>query len=185
MSAGVRKLALTAHVIASLGWLGAIVVFLALGVVGLTSQDPQTVRGVYIVMEPAAWSVLVPFAFSSLLTGVVSSVGTQWGLFRHYWIVVKLVITAFATIVLLVYMPTFRVMAERAADLTVDLSVVRNVSPVLHATLALLTLLMPTLLSVYKPRGMTRYGWRQQGKQRARVHDDDAARTSKVMRVDP
>jgi hypothetical protein len=48
-----------AHVASSVGWLGAVVVFLAVAVIGLTSQDPQTVRGAYLVMEPAAWFVLV------------------------------------------------------------------------------------------------------------------------------
>jgi hypothetical protein len=74
-----RKLALTAHVTSSVGWLGACVVFLALAVVGLTSQDAQTVRGAYLVMEPTAWLVLVPLAFASLLTGIVQSLGTTWG----------------------------------------------------------------------------------------------------------
>jgi len=79
-----RKFALTAHVTTTVGWLGAVVVFLALAVVGLTSQDPQTVRGAYLVMEPAAWLVLVPLAFASLLTGIVQALGTTWGFFRHY-----------------------------------------------------------------------------------------------------
>src|SRR5918992_112144 len=104
MSAGVRTFALTAHVICSVGWLGAVVVFLALAVVGLTSQDAQTVRGAYVVMEPAAWFVLVPLAFASLLTGLIQSLGTTWGLFRHYWALFKLVINVVTTIVLLVYM---------------------------------------------------------------------------------
>ncbi len=78
-----RKAALTAHVACSVGWLGAVVVFLGLAVVGLTSHDPQTVRGAYLVMEPAAWFVLLPLAFASLVTGLVQSLGTTWGLFRH------------------------------------------------------------------------------------------------------
>lgn len=99
MPPGARKLALTAHVTASVGWLGAIIVFLGLAVVGLTSQDAKTVRAAYLVMEPAARLVLVPLSFASLVTGVVLSLGTAWGLFRHYWIVFKLVITVFATII--------------------------------------------------------------------------------------
>jgi hypothetical protein len=161
-----RKLALTVHVTSSVGWLGAVLAFLALAVVGLTSQDAQTVRGVYLVMEPAAWLVLVPLAFASLLTGLVQSLGTTWGLFRHYWVLFKLLITVFATVVLLIYMGTFRYMAGVAADPSADLGVVRNASPGLHAVLALLVLLVATVLAVYKPRGMTRYGWRKQHGQR-------------------
>ncbi len=124
-----RKFALTAHVTTTVGWLGAVVVFLALAVVGLTSQDAQTVRGAYLVMEPAAWFALVPLAFASLLTGIVMSLGTTWGLFRHYWVLFKLLIAVFATIVLLIYIETFRVMAGVAADPSADLVVVRNASP--------------------------------------------------------
>jgi hypothetical protein len=155
----------TAHVTTTDGWLGAVVVFLALAVVGLTSQDAQTVRGAYLVMEPAAWFVLVPLAFASLLTGIVQSLGTEWGLFRHYWVLFKLLITVFATIVLLTYMRTFSYIAGVAADPSADLGMVRNPSPGLHAALALVVLLVATVLAVYKPRGMTRYGWRKQYQQ--------------------
>jgi uncharacterized membrane protein len=161
MTPRLRKLALTAHVVSSVGWLGAVVVFLALAVVGLTSTDAETVRGAYLVMEPGAWFVLVPFAFASLFTGIVQSLSTTWGLFRHYWVVAKLVINVLATAVLLIYMETFSLMARAAADPSADLGSVRNASPVLHAALALLLLLVATTLAVLKPRGVTRYGRRQ------------------------
>ena len=161
MTPRLRKFALTAHVTASVGWLGAAIAFLAIAVVGLTSRNAQTVRGAYLVMEPAAWFTLVPLAFASLLTGVVSSLGTRWGLFRHYWVIFKLLISVFATIILLIYMGTFRLMAGVASDPGADLGVVRNPSPVVHASLALLLLLAATVLGVYKPWGMTRYGRRK------------------------
>jgi hypothetical protein len=167
MTPRLRKFALTAHIASSVGFLGAVVVLLALAFVGLTSQDPQTVRGTYLVMEPAARFVLVPLTFASLITGLVQSLGTTWGLFRHYWVLFKLLINVFATIVLLMYMPTLVYLADVAANPTVDLDVVRNSSPSLHAALALLVLLVATGLSVYKPRGMTRYGRRKQHEQRA------------------
>lgn len=167
MTPRTRKLALTAHVSASVGWLGAVAGFLALSVVGLTSCDAETVRGAYLVMEPAAWFVLVPLAFASLLTGLVQALGTTWGLARHYWVLFKLLINLVATLVLLTYMETFRLMADVAADPSADLSAVRNPSPTLHAGGALLLLLAATTLAVYKPRGLTRYGRRKQREQRA------------------
>ncbi|MET8682456.1 hypothetical protein ABZW18_34125 [Streptomyces sp. NPDC004647] len=165
MTPRLRKVALTAHVTSTVGWLGAVIVFLALAVIGLTSQDAQTVRGAYLVVEPAAWFVLVPLAFASLLTGIVQSLGTTWGLFRHYWVLFKLLITVVATLVLLIYMETFSYMAAVAADPNADLDVVRNTSPRFHAVLALLVLLVAMVLAVFKPRGMTRYGRRKQDEQ--------------------
>jgi hypothetical protein len=92
----------------------------------------------------------------------VLSLGTAWGLFRHYWVVLKLGITLFCTVILLIYMGTFRQMAGIAADPVVDLAVVRDASPIVHAILALILLLMATMLGVYKPLGMTPYGRRKQ-----------------------
>lgn len=166
MPPGVRKLMLVAHVTTAVGWLGAVVVFIGLAIVGLTSQDVQTVRGVYLVMEPAAWYVLVPLAVGTLIIGVIQSLGSRWGLFRHYWVIFKLLIVIVATIVLLNYMSTFALLADTAAS-GADLAAVRSSSPLLHGVLALLALLTAAVLSVYKPRGMTAYGQR---KQRAR-HD--------------
>jgi acid phosphatase family membrane protein YuiD len=155
-----RKLTFTAHVTASVGWLGAVIVFLALAVVALTNADERTVRGAYLVMAPAAWFVLVPLAHASLVSGVVLSLGTTWGLFRHYWILVKLGITAFATVILMIYMGTFRQMAGVAADPVVELGLVRNPSPLVHSILALILLVVATLLGIYKPFGETPYGRR-------------------------
>lgn len=160
LSPRMRKVALTAHVTCSVGWLGAVAAFLGLSVVGLTSETGQTVRGAYLVMEPAAWTVLVPLAFASLLTGLVGSVGTSWGLVRHYWVLFKLLINVFATIVLLMYMETLQSLAGAAADPRVDLDEVRNPSPALHAGAALALLLVATALAVFKPRGITPFGRR-------------------------
>lgn len=155
LAPGVRKLALTAHVTASVGWLGAVAGFLGLAVAGLTSGDDRIVRGAYVAMDITGWFVLVPLSFASLLTGLVASLGTAWGLFRHYWVVAKLVINVFATVVLLAYMQTLDALAGSPAA-------TMSFSPVLHAGAALALLLVATTLAVYKPRGLTPYGRRRQ-----------------------
>jgi hypothetical protein len=169
MSPGVRKLALTAHVTTSVGWLGAVAAFLALAVAGLTSQDAQTVRAAYLAMELTGWLVIVPLSVASLLTGIVQSLGTPWGLLRHYWVVVKLVTTVLATAVLLVHMRPISSVAGVAATTTLSSADLRGVRTqlVFDAGAALLVLLVTTTLSVYKPRGLTAYGWRRQQEQDA------------------
>lgn len=157
-----RRFTFTIHVTSSVGWVGAVLVFLALAAIGLTSQDETTVRGAYLVMAPAAWFVLVPLAHTALFSGIALSLGTPWGLIQHYWVALKLVITAFSTVILLIYMGTFRQMAGIAADPVVELGLVRNPSPLLHAVLALALLLGATILAIYKPFGPTPYGTRQQ-----------------------
>lgn len=166
MTPGVRKLALTAHVGSSVGWLGAVVAFLALAVAGVSADDARTVGSTYVTMDLMGRFVLVPMSVASLLTGLIQSVGTSWGVLRHYWVVVKLLITIVATVVLLVYTDTLRAMARVAADATVDIALVRSPSPVVHAGGALALLLVALTLSVYKPPGRTAYGWRRHQQQR-------------------
>lgn len=89
MTPGLRKFALTAHVTSSVGWLGAVAGFLALAVAGLTSHDAQKVRAAYLAMELTGWFVIVPLSIASPLTGLVQSLGSTWGLFRHYWVLIK------------------------------------------------------------------------------------------------
>src|SRR5437660_10662906 len=93
MTPALRKLNLTAHVTCSVGWFGAGAGFLVLSIAGLNSQDAPRVRAAYLAMELIAWCVIVPLSFASPLTGIVQSLGTSWGLFRHYWILMKLLMT--------------------------------------------------------------------------------------------
>ena len=169
MTPSLRKFALTAHVTSSVGLLGSIAAFLALAVAGLTSQDAQIVRAAYTAMELIARFVIVPLAFASLLTGLIQSLGTPWGLFRHYWVAVKLSLTAFATVVLLAKMELIGY-AARLAEATVlpssDLHAA-GLQLVVHSAGGFLVLLVPAVLSVYKPRGLTPYGRRKQYEQRA------------------
>jgi hypothetical protein len=165
---GVRKFALTAHLMCSLGWIGAVVAYLALGVAAVTSEDAQTVRAAWIAMELTGWFVIVPLAVAALLTGLVMSLITPWGLFRHYWVLIALVLTVFATVILLLHMPTVSSLADvaRKAD---GAALYRLGGDLFHPGVGLVVLLAITVLNVYKPRGLTRYGWRKQQEQRRRT----------------
>jgi hypothetical protein len=162
MPPAVRKGALAVHLTVSVGWIGALAAYIALDLATATSEDAPTLRAAYLGMEAIAHYVIVPLALSSLLTGLVMSVGTKWGLFRHYWVVISLVLTVVATAVLLVETQTIRSLADMAADPTVRTDELRA----LHSTLAhsiggMVVLLLIAALNVYKPQGMTRYGWRK------------------------
>lgn len=159
MSRRVRRLTLTVHVVASVGWLGAVIVFLGMAVVGVTSSDDATVRGTYLVMEPTARYVLVPLSLTAFGSGLVQSLGSPYGLFRHWWVIFKLGITVVATAVLVLYLATFRELRDRAAS-EAELETVRSASPLIHAGVALVLLLIATGLAIYKPKGMTRRGRR-------------------------
>lgn len=162
MRARLRKFVLTAHVSSSVGWLGAVVVYLILATASLTSHDLQTAQAGYIVLHRVACSVIVPLSLAALLTGLVQSLGTEWGLFRHYWILVKSLLSIGAVSVLLLHLPTVSRVSRMAAQTTLsagDFTTLR-LQLVVHAAGGLLVLLTATALSVYKPWGRTSYGRR-------------------------
>ena len=139
--------------------------YLALVVAALTSDDGQTVRAAVLAME-LSYYVLVPLALAALLTGVVQSLGTTWGLFRHYWVIFKLALTVVATAVLVLHMADVASLADDARRVGADLPGAGG--ELLHAGVGLLVLLTVAVLGFYKPRGMTRYGQRKQDESRRR-----------------
>ena len=165
MAPSLRKIVLTVHLTVSVGWIGAVVAYLALGVSAVTSQDAQTVRASWIAMEVTGWYVIVPLAFAALLTGILMSLGTAWGLFRHYWVLISLGLTVLSTVILLLHMPTVSALTEVARDADgAELSELGG--DLLHPSVGLLVLFVITGLNVYKPRGLTPYGWRKQQERR-------------------
>jgi hypothetical protein len=109
---------LAAHIICSVGWIGAAAAYLALGVAAEVNMQPQIVRAAWIGMELSGWLVIVPLGCLALLTGLVLSLGTPWGLFKHYWVVIALVLTTLSLAVLLLHMPSVSTLAglARTAD---------------------------------------------------------------------
>ncbi len=138
MTSSLRKLALATHITFSVGWFGAVAGFLALAIAGLASNDSMT----------------------SLLSGVIQSLGTPWGLFQHYWVVVKLLLTIVATAFLLVHMQPVGFIADMVSQHSISNSEFGGLRKqlVVDAGAALLVLLAAIVLSVYKPWGRTSYG---------------------------
>lgn len=165
MTPTIRKLALTAHIVVSVGVLGSIAAFLALAIAALVNDDVQVIRAAYPNMDLLAKFVITPLALAALISGVVQSLGTSWGLFRHYWIVAKLLVSSFATAVLLAKLELISHAANLARELDLPVAELRAAGMELafHAASGLLVLLIPAALSVYKPKGLTVYGlWKQQ-----------------------
>jgi hypothetical protein len=169
MTNTLRKFALTTHVTSSVGWLGAVAAFMALAIAGVTSREDETVRAAYIAMHVTTWFVIVPLSLASLLTGLVQSLGTTWGLFRHYWVVTKLLLTVLATIILLLHTQPIDRVAAVAMQTTLSTGDLRQlrIQLVADAGAALFVLLVTTALSVYKPWGLTAYGLRKQNEETA------------------
>jgi hypothetical protein len=170
MPPGLRRFALTVHLIASVGWIGAVAAYLALDLTAATSQAAPTLRAAYVAMDLTARLVIVPLALATLLTGLVMSLGTKWGLFQHYWTVISLVLTTLATVVLLVETRTISAYAGMAANPATSGDALRALgSTLVHSIGGLVILLVNMWLNVYKPQGLTPYGWRKKHEERARL----------------
>jgi hypothetical protein len=167
LSAPLRKAVLAAHLAVSVGWVGAIAAYLALDLSAATSADSEALRAAYLGMGLIAGSVIVPLAIASLLTGLLVSLGTKWGLLRHWWVVISLVLTVFATVVLLIETGTIAAYAAVAADPAATDAELRALgSTLVHSVGGTLVLLVVLVLNVYKPPGLTPYGWRKQRDER-------------------
>lgn len=166
MSPALRKITLTAHVVFSVGWLGAVAAFLVLALAGLRSADTALVRSAYVAMELTGWWIIVPLCLASLISGLVQSFGSQWGLLRHYWVIFKLLINVLSTALLLLHMNPIERMADlvTAADVALSDHRALRVQLVFDAGAALVALIVATALSIYKPRGLTPLGQRNEWK---------------------
>lgn len=172
MKPSLRRLILTAHVTSSVGWAGAATSFLALNIIAVNSRNDAMVRGAYLSMNIIGLYAIIPLSLASLATALVQSLGTHWGLLRHYWVVAKLLLTILAVYALLMHQ--FAGVAL-AAKLVSDNSTPAALNARLHSlgiellgdvSGGLLVLLVATTLAVYKPWGLTRYGRAKQRIQR-------------------
>lgn len=157
MTPGLRKFALTAHVTSSAGWIGAVVAFLVIALVALLDADAEKVRAASTTMALIGWFVIVPFSLASLASGIIQSLGTTWGLFRHYWVIAKLVITVGASVLLLLHMQVVSGIAMAASDGATPPHHLQGpkMQVVADAGAALVVLLIAAALSIYKPHGRT------------------------------
>jgi hypothetical protein len=168
LSPPVRRLALAVHLSCSVGWLGAVVAYLVLDLTVATSKDDAAVRSGWTAMGLVVSWAIVPLALASVLTGLVMALGTKWGLFRHWWVLVSFVLTVLATLVLL---SEARVVTRSAAIAAASTTAaeLRSLPPTLpHSIGGLGVLLVVQVLNIYKPQGVTPYGWRKQQEERRR-----------------
>ncbi|MBU5672149.1 hypothetical protein [Paenibacillus brevis] len=165
MSQSLRKLVLTLHVITAMIWLGSAAAYIPIAAYVLNNQDTDMIRSAIQIMSLVANYIVVPVAFATLLTGAALSLGTKWGLIRHYWILIKLLLTLFAVFMLIAYTQELSHAASIASQgilSSADIAVLKAPIHLTHPSGSVFIVIMATVLSVYKPKGMTKYGWRKQ-----------------------
>jgi hypothetical protein len=136
-----------------------------LGLVAVTTAVPALATALLVAMNVVNVAY-PPLAIGTLVSGVVLSLGTKWGLVRHYWVATKLVLTVgvIATAVQLTERLTRQYLIAAPGPATDGAALGSLVgAPTLVLALAVTHLLMlglATVLSVYKPWGKTWWGRR-------------------------
>jgi hypothetical protein len=157
-----RKWVLTAHVIASVAWIGVSLCLLGLSLTGVLSRDAEIQKAAFVALGTLGTVVAAPVSVAALITGVVVSLGTKWGLFRHWWVLVSFIATVIMTAAVLFALgPLLRgaaASALAAAPGTPVLDAVGNaaVPAVIASCVATVVLSVITGLNVFKPVGRVR-----------------------------
>lgn len=155
-----RRVLLIVHIAVSVGWMGGAAAYIALNVPLIAGASESTMRAAYLMMPIVARYALVPLAIATVITGIALALGTKWGLLQHYWVTITLGTTLFAAIILILHLPAIDAMAVVAADPQKDVAALAG--DLFHSIGGLVVLVLPLVLNVVKPRGLTRRGWRVQ-----------------------
>ncbi len=155
-----RKLVLAVHVASSVGWFGSLAVFIALALTGRVSGDAELVRACYLAMKLAVLFVIVPFSLISLATGITLANVMPWGLSRHYWVLLKLILSVVATFLLIVHTTPVIFLSNAALKGTLSADSWMRVQILAYAIGGLIVVTTATVLAVFKPRGLTPWGQR-------------------------
>jgi hypothetical protein len=141
-----HKVALTAHILTSVGWFGVALVVALCGFLAYATSDAAFRHSLYRTLELLPW-LSIPLGLAAVATGVVLGLGTKHGVLRRWWVVVKIGISA-AVIV------TDAVVIARVAHHAVAAGgperALRD-----GAIAHVVVLTVATVLSVFKPWGTT------------------------------
>jgi hypothetical protein len=149
----VRQFVLLVHVLVSVGALGLYVALLTLAMTGLETRDSEQLRVAYLALGVFSDTFIIPVNVAVLTTGLLLGIGTHWGLFRYYWVAVKLVLS-----LLLATASIFGLRARIAEAIgnTIATSHPGGVGTflVLVLPIAVAIYVINTTLAIYKPWGI-------------------------------
>jgi hypothetical protein len=159
LSLRMRRVLLTLHLLFVAILFGVHVVLITLSLTAAFTDDESVLRACYTIMHLLATSSVRASTIGTVVTGLLLSIFTSWGLFRYYWIVWKEVLTLLCVVVGLVgiYQWTTRgleitgglgLLAKQVSAYTVNQSYL-----FVGVVLQLLSMITMYMLSVWKPGG--------------------------------
>ncbi|WP_077324373.1 hypothetical protein [Virgibacillus siamensis] len=155
LSVKAKRWLLTAHILFSAIMFGNMVTFLILSITVASTNDGNLIESCYRIMHVLSSTSVKASTIATIITGILLSVLTKWGLFQFYWLIVKEVLTLMPLGLNLwgMYywtMDAFRIMQtsqDRAALFMVQTELWSGI------IIQMLSLILIFVLSVFKPWG--------------------------------
>ncbi|MEK5440722.1 hypothetical protein [Fredinandcohnia sp. FSL W7-1320] len=88
-----RKWILIPHILFSAIMVGNMATFVILNITVLTTSDPFLITSCYKIMNILSDTSIKASTIGATVTGIILSVGTHYGLFKYWWIIVKEILT--------------------------------------------------------------------------------------------
>lgn len=176
LSRPARRATLIVHVIGAACWLGLTLGLVALALTAITTDASAAVEASVRSMKVFADWLVLPLALVTLVSGLVLSLGTQWGLARHRWVYTKFWLTLATTLA-----SAFALrpgVDESAATVSAGNPVTDTAGLIAGPLISLSAYLFMTVLSVLKPWGLTRRGQKQRASAHKRVDAGDVRQTA-------
>lgn len=131
------------------GAAGEVWVLVALNLYSTVAAEPDLAIAAYRLMSVLVFAGGIPLSMTALVSGVVLAVGSHWGLARHLWVFVKLLLLV---AVILIGMFLFQPAVSAAGMQDGSLTVGRQWQQVAVVGSQLTMLVIATVLAVFKPR---------------------------------
>jgi len=161
MSAGAQKWLKAVHLIFAAAWVSSGIAMITIQL-SLTPEGGGELYGILRTVKFIDDFLIIPGALGTLLTGLIYSIWTNWGFFRHHWITVKWVINVggilFGTFYLGVWLNSLPpIAAEQGLDALSDPLFASNRSMNLTwGSVQVASLVFAMFISVLKPWGRKR-----------------------------
>lgn len=173
VSSQVRKALVASHVALSGIWLGIAVVFVTLTVIAARADGREQVRHMYELLEFIDMTILPWSSIGAITSGLAVSLTTKWGVVKHYWVFVKLLLAILVITCAFSFLHNWVVVAALESGMLPASDFEQNRLAALPellvgaSALAASNVLAATVISVCKPWGKTRFG-RRDARRRAR-----------------
>lgn len=147
------------HVIAVASWIGGTLGMLLLGLYLRSGENGEQLAYTLSSMEVIDENLLKYPALLTLLTGILLSVWTQWGLVKHYWVTIKLILTVVTIMMGILFLDNW---TASLADMISEtgFAALRNetfqstwLSIIIMASFNVVCLLLMVFITYFKPFG--------------------------------